>query len=60
MSQGARFKVNRPVISQAVVQLLDVQDKVTEELQCEESMEEADSMEEVHEIVKEFQDFPND
>ena len=60
MSQGVRFKVNRPVTSQAVVQLLDVLDKVTEELQCKENMEEAGSMEEVHEIVEEFQEFPND
>ena len=33
-------------------------DKVTEELQCEETAEEADSMKEVHEIVKEFQEYP--
>ena len=32
--------------------------EVTEELQCEESMEEASLMEEVHEIVKEFQESP--
>ena len=31
VSQGARFKVYRPVTSQAVVQLLDVLDEVTEE-----------------------------
>ena len=37
-----------PVNSQAVVQLLDVLGKVTEELQCEESMEEANLMEKVH------------
>ena len=36
MSQGARFKVNRPVNNQVVVQLLDVLEEVTEELQCEE------------------------
>ena len=58
MSQGARFKVNRPVTSQAVVQLLDVLDKVTEKIQCEECVEEADPMEEVHEIVEEFQKSP--
>ena len=58
MSRGAKFKVNRPVTSQAVVQLFDVLDAVTEEFQCEESMEEASLMEEVHEIVKEFQEFP--
>ena len=56
VSQGAKFKVNRPVTSQAVVQLLDVLDKVTEGLQCKESMEEVALMEEVHEIVKEFQE----
>ena len=33
-------------------------DKVTEELHCEEIVEEADSMEEVCEIVKEFQECP--
>ena len=42
VSQGAKFKVNRSVTSQAVVQLPDVLDKVTGELQCEESIEEAD------------------
>ena len=35
-------------------------DEVTEEFQCEESMEEAGSIEEVHDIVKEFQESPND
>ena len=59
VSQGSTFKSNRPVTSQAVVQLLDVLDEVTEELQCEESVEEATSMEEVQEIVEEFQEFPN-
>ena len=58
MSQGSRFKANRPVTSQAVVQLLDVLDKLTEDLQCKESVEEAYSIKEVHEIVKEFQKFP--
>ena len=58
MSQGFRIKVNRPVTSQAVVQLLGVLDKVTEELQCEESLKEANSIEEVHEIVKGFQESP--
>ena len=38
VSQGARFKANRPVTSQAAVQLLDILDKFTEELQCEESV----------------------
>ena len=57
VSQCARFKVNRPATSQAAVQLLDVLDYVTEELQCEESVE-VDSMEEVHETVKECQDSP--
>ena len=33
VSQDARFIVNRPVTSQAVVQLLDVLDEVTAELQ---------------------------
>ena len=33
-------------------------DEVTEELLCKENVEEADSMEEVHEIVEEFQEFP--
>ena len=56
MSQGARFKVSRPVTSQTVVQLLDVLDEVTEELQCKESVEEFNLVEEVHEIVEEFQD----
>ena len=37
------------------MQLLDVLDKVTEELQCEEGIE-AGMMEEVHEILKEFQE----
>ena len=58
MSPGVRYKVNRPVTSQVVVQLLDVLDKVTEELQCEKSVEEANSMEEDHEIFKEFQKSP--
>ena len=58
MSLGARFQVNRPVTSQAVVQLLDVLNKGIEKLQCEESIEEADSLEEVHEIVEEFQESP--
>ena len=40
VSQGARFKANRPVTSQVLVQLLDMLDEVTEELQCKESMEE--------------------
>ena len=56
MSQGARFKINRPVTSQAVEELLDVLDKVTEELQCKESIEEVDLMEEVHKIIEEFQE----
>ena len=60
MSQGARFKINRPATSQAVVQLLDVLDEVTEELQCKESIEEVDLMEEVYEIVKISQKSPND
>ena len=59
MSQGARFKANRPVTSQAVEQLLDVIDEVMEELQWEESSKEANSMEEVHEIGEEFQELPN-
>ena len=58
MSQGARLRANRPVTSQAVVQLCDMLDEVMEELQCEESMEEASAMEEVHEIFKEFQEPP--
>ena len=33
-------------------------DEVTEEFQCEERTKEASSIEEVHEIVKEFQEFP--
>ena len=45
VSQGARFKVNRPLTSQGVVQLLDVLDEDTEEMQCKESVEEAGSME---------------
>ena len=57
VSQGARFKVKRYVTSQAAVKLLDVLDEVTEELQCKDSMEEVDSVEEVHEIVKEFQEY---
>ena len=60
VSQGAMFKVTRPVTSQAVVQLHDVLDKVTEELQCEESVEEANSVEEVHEIVEDYQESPSD
>ena len=56
MSQSARFKANRPVTIQVVVQLLDMLDEITEELHCQECMEEASSMEEVNEIVKEFQD----
>ena len=59
VSQSARFKINRPVTTQAVGQLLDVLDEVTQ-LQCEESIEEANLMEEVHEIVKEFQSPTND
>ena len=43
VSQGARFKINRSATSQAVEQLLDVLDKVTKEMQCEENIEEADS-----------------
>ena len=54
MSQGSRFKINRLVTSQAVVQLLNVLDEVTEEMQCEESIEEANLMVEVHELVEEF------
>ena len=49
---GVRAKVNRPATSQAVVQLLEVLDEVTEELQCEESTEEANSVEEVHETAE--------
>ena len=56
MSQGARFKVNRPTTRQAVVQLLDVLDKRTKEMQWEESIEEVNSMEEVHKIVDVFQE----
>ena len=51
VSQGARFKANRPVTSQAVVQLPYVLDEVTEELQCKESAGEASSMEEVHQRI---------
>ena len=58
MSQGAKFKINRPATSQAVVQLLDMLDEVTEELQCEENIEESGLMVEVCEIVKEFQESP--
>ena len=58
MSPGARFKANRPVTSKVVVQLLDVLDKVTEELQGKESTEEANSMEEIHEIIEELQESP--
>ena len=54
MVSGTRFQVNRPVTSQAEVQLLDVLDEDTEELQCEESIEDTNLMEEVHETVKEF------
>ena len=43
MSQGARFKINRPATSQAVVQLLDVLDEVTKEPQCKESIEEVEN-----------------
>ena len=39
-----------------VIQQLDVLDEVMEELECEESMEKASSMEEVHEVVEEFQE----
>ena len=60
VSQGARFKVNRPVTSKAVVQLLDVIEEVTGELQCEGSVEETDLMDEIHESFKEFQESPND
>ena len=42
------------------MQLLDMIDEVTEELQCEEGIEESNSMEEVHEIVEEFQEPPSD
>ena len=59
MFLGATLKANRPVTSHAVVQPLDVLDEVTEELQCRESTEEASSMDEVHEIVKEFQEPPS-
>ena len=58
MSQGARFNGNKPVTSQVVVQLLDVIDEVTEELQCKGNTEEANSMEEIHEIVDKFQELP--
>ena len=58
MTQGARFKVNRATTSQAVVQMLDIQDEVTEEMQCKKSVEEVDQVEKVHEIVKEFQESP--
>ena len=40
------------------MQLFDVLDEATEELLCEESVEEASSMKEVNEIVKEFQESP--
>ena len=40
------------------MQLLGMLDDITEELHCKESVEEASSMEEVHEIVKEFQESP--
>ena len=56
-SQGARFKTHRLVTHQEVVQLLDM---IDEELQCEETTQEANSMKEVHEIVEEFQDSCND
>ena len=58
VSQGGRLRANRPFTSQAVVYLLDLLDEVTEEVQCEESMEEASIME-VHEIIEEFQESPN-
>ena len=57
--QGAMCKANRPVTSQAVVQLFDMPDVVSEELQCKESIEEARSVEKVHKIVKEFQESPH-
>ena len=60
VSQGARVKANRPVTSQAVVQLLDVLDEITERIQCEESAEETNSVEEVHDIAKQFQESPHD
>ena len=54
--QGAKFKVdNRPITSQAVVQLHDMLGEVTEELQSEESMEEASSLDEICEIPEEPQ-----
>ena len=58
MSQGARFKINGPVTSQVIVQLLDVLDEVAEELQCKENVKEVDLLEEVHEIVKKLQESP--
>ena len=56
-TQGGRVKINRPVTSQVVVQLLNVLDEVTEEIQCEEIAEEANSVEEVLEIAEQFQDY---
>ena len=35
--------------------MLDILDEVTEKLQCKESVEEANSVEEVHEIAEQFQ-----
>ena len=56
MFQGARFKINRPATIEAVVQLLDMLDKVNKELQSKENVEEADLMEEIYKIVEEFQE----
>ena len=49
--------INRSATSHPVVQLLDVLDEVSEELQCEKNVE-AGSMGEVHEIIEEFQESP--
>ena len=58
MTQGARVKINRPFTSQVVVQLIDVLDEDREKLKCKESIEQANSVEEILEIAEQFQDSP--
>ena len=53
--QGASLKVNLSATSQAMVQLLEVINKVTEELQDEEELEGADLVDLVNETVEESQ-----
>ena len=60
VSQGTRFKANRPVTSQVLLQLLDMLDEVTEELQCKESMEELAQWRKSMKLSNNLRNPPND